>query len=152
MPSARCLCSTSCARWACTCRSTISAPGYSSLSALQQFPIGTLKIDQSFVRNAATDPDDATIVRTIIEMGRSLGLQVVAEGIETDEQRGSCVRSGCQFGQGRLFGEPIPSDQFLRDDGQAGDRAAPDPEAAGVAGSAPQRSGAVAALAVAAAA
>ena len=61
--------------------------GYSSLSALQQFPIGTLKIDQSFVRNAATDPDDATIVRTIIEMGRSLGLQVVAEGIETDEQR-----------------------------------------------------------------
>jgi len=87
--------------------------GYSSLSALQQFPIGTLKIDQSFVRNAATDPDDATIVRTIIEMGRSLGLQVVAEGIETDEQREFLRRSGCQFGQGRLFGEPIPSTEFL---------------------------------------
>ncbi len=87
--------------------------GYSSLSALQQFPIGTLKIDQSFVRNAATDPDDATIVRTIIEMGRSLGLQVVAEGIETDEQRLFLRQSGCQFGQGRLFGEPIPGTEFL---------------------------------------
>ncbi len=87
--------------------------GYSSLSALQQFPIGTLKIDQSFVRDAAGDPDDATIVRTIIEMGRSLGLQVVAEGIETDEQRQFLVRSGCQYGQGRLFGEPIASDEFL---------------------------------------
>ena len=87
--------------------------GYSSLSALQQFPIGTLKIDQSFVRNAATDPDDATIVRTIIEMGRSLGLQVLAEGIETEEQRAFLLRSGCQFGQGRLFGEPMTSCDFL---------------------------------------
>jgi diguanylate cyclase (GGDEF)-like protein/PAS domain S-box-containing protein len=87
--------------------------GYSSLSALQQFPIGTLKIDQSFVRNAATDPDDATIVRTIIEMGRSLGLLVLAEGIETEEQRDFLVRSGCQYGQGRLFGEPVSADEFL---------------------------------------
>ncbi len=87
--------------------------GYSSLSALQQFPIGALKIDQSFVRDAASDPDDATIVRTIIEMGRSLGLQVVAEGIETDEQRHFLVHSGCQYGQGRLFGEPIASADFL---------------------------------------
>jgi diguanylate cyclase (GGDEF)-like protein/PAS domain S-box-containing protein len=87
--------------------------GYSSLSALQQFPIGTLKIDQSFVRDAATDPDDATIVRTIIEMGRSLGLQVLAEGIETDEQRKFLLMSGCQFGQGRLFGEPVSADEFL---------------------------------------
>ncbi len=87
--------------------------GYSSLSALQQFPIGTLKIDQSFVRDAANDADDATIVRTIIEMGRSLGLQVVAEGVETDEQRLFLVHSGCQYGQGRLFGDPIASDEFL---------------------------------------
>jgi diguanylate cyclase (GGDEF)-like protein len=87
--------------------------GYSSLSALQQFPIGTLKIDQSFVRNAATDPDDATIVRTIIEMGRSLGLQVLAEGIETEEQRAFLRASGCEFGQGRLFGEPMSADDFL---------------------------------------
>jgi EAL domain-containing protein (putative c-di-GMP-specific phosphodiesterase class I) len=87
--------------------------GYSSLSALQQFPIGTLKIDKSFVRNAASDPDDATIVRSIIEMGRSLGLQVLAEGIETEEQRRFLIDSGCQFGQGRLFGEPVSSDAFL---------------------------------------
>ena len=87
--------------------------GYSSLSALQQFPIGTLKIDQSFVRNAATDPDDATIVRTIIEMGRSMGLQVLAEGIETEEQRDFLLQCGCEYGQGRLFGEPISSDAFL---------------------------------------
>ena len=87
--------------------------GYSSLSALQQFPISTLKIDKSFVRNAATDPDDATIVRTIIEMGRSLGLQVLAEGIETEDQRDFLLMSGCQFGQGRLFGEPVSADEFL---------------------------------------
>jgi diguanylate cyclase (GGDEF)-like protein/PAS domain S-box-containing protein len=87
--------------------------GYSSLSALQQFPIGTLKIDQSFVRNAATDPDDATIVRTIIEMGRSLRLQVLAEGIETEEQRQFLLHSGCQYGQGRLFGEPMTASDFL---------------------------------------
>jgi diguanylate cyclase (GGDEF)-like protein/PAS domain S-box-containing protein len=87
--------------------------GYSSLSALQQFPISTLKIDRSFVTNAATDPDDATIVRTIIEMGRSLGLQVIAEGIETDEQRYFLLHSGCQMGQGRLFGDAISSSAFL---------------------------------------
>ena len=87
--------------------------GYSSLSALQQFPIGALKIDQSFVRDATTDRNDATIVRTIIEMGRSLGLQVLAEGIETEEQRHFLVHSGCQFGQGRLFGEPMTSADFL---------------------------------------
>jgi diguanylate cyclase (GGDEF)-like protein/PAS domain S-box-containing protein len=87
--------------------------GYSSLSALQQFPISTLKIDRSFVTNAATDPDDATIIRTIIEMGRSLGLQVIAEGVETEEQRHFLLHSGCQLGQGRLFGEPISSSDFL---------------------------------------
>jgi diguanylate cyclase (GGDEF)-like protein/PAS domain S-box-containing protein len=87
--------------------------GYSSLSALQQFPISTLKIDRSFVTNAASDPDDATIIRTIIEMGRSLGLQVIAEGIETDEQRYFLLHSGCQLGQGRLFGEPMSSAALL---------------------------------------
>jgi diguanylate cyclase (GGDEF)-like protein len=87
--------------------------GYSSLSALQQFPISTLKIDRSFVTNAATDPDDATIVRTIIEMGRSMGLQVIAEGIETEEQRYFLLHSGCQLGQGRLFGDAITSGEFL---------------------------------------
>ena len=80
--------------------------GYSSLSALQQFPIGTLKIDQSFVRDALGDINDATLVRTIIEMGRSLGMTVVAEGIETAEQLQYLRALGCEQGQGKLFGEP----------------------------------------------
>ncbi|HEV7631654.1 MAG TPA: EAL domain-containing protein, partial [Steroidobacteraceae bacterium] len=86
--------------------------GYSSLSALQQFPIGTLKIDQSFVRDAATDAGDATLVRTIIEMGRSLGMKVVAEGVETVEQLEFLRRAGCHYGQGRLFGEPCTADEL----------------------------------------
>jgi EAL domain-containing protein (putative c-di-GMP-specific phosphodiesterase class I) len=80
--------------------------GYSSLSALQQFPIGTLKVDQSFVRDAATDSNDATIVRTIIEMGRSLDMQVVAEGVETIDQLAFLRSVDCNFAQGQLFGEP----------------------------------------------
>jgi diguanylate cyclase (GGDEF)-like protein/PAS domain S-box-containing protein len=84
--------------------------GYSSLSALQQLPIGTLKVDQSFVRDAATDPNDATLVRTIIEMGRSLGMQVVAEGVETVEQLDFLRAAGCHNGQGTLFGEPCTAD------------------------------------------
>ncbi len=80
--------------------------GYSSLSALQQFPIGTLKIDQSFVRDASEDAGDATIVRTIIEMGRSLGMEVIAEGVESRAQLEFLRSNACLFAQGRLFGEP----------------------------------------------
>ena len=80
--------------------------GYSSLSALQQFPIGTLKIDQSFVRDATDDAGDATIVRTIIEMGRSLGMEVIAEGVESRRQLQFLRSNACHYGQGRLFGEP----------------------------------------------
>ncbi|HYL01153.1 MAG TPA: EAL domain-containing protein [Steroidobacteraceae bacterium] len=80
--------------------------GYSSLSALQQFPIGTLKIDQSFVRDASEDAGDATIVRTIIEMGRSLGMEVIAEGVESHAQLEFLRNNACLFAQGRLFGEP----------------------------------------------
>src|SRR6185295_9810791 len=87
--------------------------GYSSLSALQQFPIGTLKIDQSFVRDAAVDKDDATLVRTIIEMGRSLELDVVAEGVENEEQLAFLRKYNCQFAQGRLFGDAVTADTFL---------------------------------------
>jgi EAL domain-containing protein (putative c-di-GMP-specific phosphodiesterase class I) len=80
--------------------------GYSSLSALQQFPIGTLKVDQSFVRNVNEDRNNATIVRTIIEMGHSLGMQVVAEGVETAPQLEFLKSAGCDQAQGQLFGEP----------------------------------------------
>jgi diguanylate cyclase (GGDEF)-like protein/PAS domain S-box-containing protein len=80
--------------------------GYSSLSALQQFPIGTLKIDQSFVRDASEDAGDATIVRTIIEMGRSLGMEVIAEGVESRAQLEFLRSHNCLYAQGRLFGEP----------------------------------------------
>jgi diguanylate cyclase (GGDEF)-like protein/PAS domain S-box-containing protein len=86
--------------------------GYSSLSALQQFPIGTLKIDQSFVRDANIDRNDATIVRTIIEMGRSLGMEVVAEGVETEGQLAFLREAGCNFAQGRLFGDPCSAEDL----------------------------------------
>ncbi|MBT8107578.1 MAG: EAL domain-containing protein [Gammaproteobacteria bacterium] len=87
--------------------------GYSSLSALQQFPISTLKIDQSFVRNIVTNPDDATIVDTIIQMGRNLNLDVVAEGVEDEAQLGFLQKLGCTFVQGLLFGDPMSSDNYL---------------------------------------
>jgi diguanylate cyclase (GGDEF)-like protein/PAS domain S-box-containing protein len=87
--------------------------GYSSLSALQQFPIGTLKIDQSFVRDATEDAGDATIVRTIIEMGRSLGMEVIAEGVESQRQLEFLRSNSCNFGQGRLFGEPCTAEELL---------------------------------------
>ncbi|MBB6092590.1 diguanylate cyclase (GGDEF)-like protein/PAS domain S-box-containing protein [Povalibacter uvarum] len=87
--------------------------GYSSLSALQQFPINTLKIDQSFVRDAAVNPDDATIVRTIIDMGKALEVEVVAEGVENEEQFNLLRARGCHYAQGRLFGDAMSSDEFL---------------------------------------
>jgi diguanylate cyclase (GGDEF)-like protein/PAS domain S-box-containing protein len=87
--------------------------GYSSLSALQQFPISTLKIDKSFVRDVSTNADDATIVGTIIHMGKSLGMDVVAEGVETEEQLAFLQRMNCTFVQGLLFGDPMSSDNYL---------------------------------------
>jgi diguanylate cyclase (GGDEF)-like protein/PAS domain S-box-containing protein len=86
--------------------------GYSSLSALQQFPINTLKIDQSFVRDVAVDRDDAAIVDAIIQMAHSLELEVVAEGVESEAQLEFLHAHGCDYGQGRLFGEPMSADQF----------------------------------------
>jgi diguanylate cyclase (GGDEF)-like protein/PAS domain S-box-containing protein len=87
--------------------------GYSSLSALQQFPIGTLKIDQSFVRDVGEDAGDATIVRTIIDMGRSLGMEVVAEGIESARHLEFLRKHNCHYGQGKLFGEPCSAEDLL---------------------------------------
>jgi diguanylate cyclase (GGDEF)-like protein/PAS domain S-box-containing protein len=87
--------------------------GYSSLSALQQFPIGTLKIDQSFVRDVAVDSDDAAIVRTIIDMGKSLDLEVIAEGVEESEQLEFLREHGCYYAQGRLFGDAMQAGKLL---------------------------------------
>jgi diguanylate cyclase (GGDEF)-like protein/PAS domain S-box-containing protein len=87
--------------------------GYSSLSALQQFPIDTLKIDQSFVRDVAQNAGNATLVRTIIEMGRNLEIDVIAEGVESVSQLEFLRRSGCHYAQGRLFGEPCTSEELL---------------------------------------
>ena len=87
--------------------------GYSSLSALQQFPIGTLKIDQSFVRNSAADANDATIVKTIIDMGRSLHMDVVAEGVESEQQLSFLRAHHCSFGQGRLLGDAMTPEELL---------------------------------------
>ena len=86
--------------------------GYSSLSALQQFPIGTLKVDQSFVRDVDDDESDATIVRTVIEMGRSLKMNVIAEGVETLGHLHFLRRHHCGFGQGKLFGEPVTLEEL----------------------------------------
>jgi len=87
--------------------------GYSSLSAMQQFPISTLKIDQSFVRDIATNPDDAVIVDTIIQMGRNLNMDVVAEGVEEEAQLVFLQEHGCTYAQGLLFGDPMSSDNYL---------------------------------------
>ena len=87
--------------------------GYSSLSALQQFPIGTLKIDQSFVRDVAVDTNDAAIVRTIIDMGKSLELEVIAEGVEDADQLEFLRAHGCFYAQGRLFGDAMEADKLL---------------------------------------
>jgi EAL domain-containing protein (putative c-di-GMP-specific phosphodiesterase class I) len=86
--------------------------GYSSLTALQKFPIKTLKIDRSFVTNAAEDANDAAIIRAIIDMSRSLDLEVVAEGIETQAQLEFLRALKCDFGQGMLFGEPMDAARF----------------------------------------
>ena len=88
--------------------------GYSSLSYLQRFPIDTLKIDQSFVQDLATNTDDATIVSAIIGMGRNLSQRVIAEGVETQEQLDYLQFHQCAEGQGFFFSEPLPANEFPR--------------------------------------
>jgi diguanylate cyclase (GGDEF)-like protein/PAS domain S-box-containing protein len=86
--------------------------GYSSLSYLKKFDIDYLKIDQSFVKNLTAGSDDMILCEAIIAMAHKLGLKVIAEGVETIEQRDLLTTAGCDYGQGYLFSKPVPTDEF----------------------------------------
>ncbi|TCV87439.1 EAL domain-containing protein [Sulfurirhabdus autotrophica] len=88
--------------------------GYSSLSYLKRFPISTLKIDQSFVRDVTTDPSDAALTGAIIAMAHSLNINIIAEGVETIEQIDFLTRHHCNTMQGYYFSKPLPAEQFSR--------------------------------------
>jgi EAL domain-containing protein (putative c-di-GMP-specific phosphodiesterase class I) len=83
--------------------------GYASLRHLKQFPVDIIKIDQSFVRDMADDPGDEAIIRAVINLGRSLGIKVVAEGIESDDQERRLLELDCDFGQGFLYSRAVPA-------------------------------------------
>ncbi|MFZ2301572.1 MAG: EAL domain-containing protein [Gallionella sp.] len=86
--------------------------GYSSLSYLKQLPLDQIKIDQSFVRNIATDQNDAVMVQTIIGLAKNFRLNVIAEGVETALQLDFLKQNGCMAYQGYLFSKPVPVDEF----------------------------------------
>ncbi len=88
--------------------------GHSSLSRLKELPIDTLKIDRSFVKDVAEDPDDKAIASAIIAMGHNLGLRIVGEGVETEEQLAVLRTLDCDEIQGFYFSEPVPADAIVR--------------------------------------
>src|SRR5262249_10857386 len=87
--------------------------GYSSLGYVKRFPVDRIKIDQSFVRNMANDPNDAAIVRAVITLGHSLNIAVVAEGVEAADQLASLRAEGCDEVQGYYSGKPMPAADFV---------------------------------------
>ena len=86
--------------------------GYSSLAYLKRFPVDVLKIDQSFVRDMLVDKSDAAIIEAIVKLGQALGLELVAEGVETREQADALLAYGCQIMQGYLYSRPLPFAQM----------------------------------------
>ncbi|MDP5142086.1 EAL domain-containing protein [Rheinheimera baltica] len=88
--------------------------GYSSLAYLKRFKVDVLKIDMSFVKDMLVDKSDYEIVKTIISLGRSMDIDLVAEGIETEQHKVSLLELGCPFGQGYYFGKPMPADDFMQ--------------------------------------
>jgi diguanylate cyclase (GGDEF)-like protein len=88
--------------------------GYSSLSYLRQFPIDRLKIDQSFIKNALNDQDDAAIARTIVRLGHSLSLKVIAEGVETKDHETFLLQEECDEVQGYRYSRPVPTADFIK--------------------------------------
>jgi len=86
--------------------------GYSSLSYLKKFDIDYLKIDQSFVRNLGVDQSDLALSEAIVVMAHKLGMKVIAEGVETEQQRDILISIGCDFAQGYLYSKPVPKEQF----------------------------------------
>ena len=87
--------------------------GYSSLSYLDQLPIDIIKIDRSFIDKISNEDVQAPMVEAIIQLARILGLEIVAEGIETEGQRKALERMGCEFSQGFLFSKPVDGDDLI---------------------------------------